>query len=384
MASLFDMFAVNRDPTDPDFDPAWNERPTRPGGLGSVAWTSPHKYALLSAAAQMAQNAGPRRTPQSTSGTLAELAGSLAGGLTGATQYQQQVEREDTRRAAVDVQRQNQLASAAAEEEEAYRNFLWTRIPDDDPLFAGLSPEQISSLKTLTYEKGSQALGRYRMATADPGVTVNVAAGQPEPTEFEKAMAKTSAARISTGYEEAQAGVDLASRARLMLNQLLSGQVDTGAIQGATLPVRQIAASMGLIGSKDVGQEEFFRSMSDYISGRLRVPGSGATSDFEARLFLRQAPALTKTVRGNMLIAGTMIQAQKRDARLAEAREAYARERNGSQVGFEAWAEEQGLFETYPQVSTADEVAALPRGTVFIWVGDDTEQVKKDDLGVRQ
>ncbi|GHE74679.1 hypothetical protein GCM10019059_37760 [Camelimonas fluminis] len=77
------------------------------------------------------------------------------------------------------------------------------------------------------------------------------------------------------------------------------------------LLLAQHAKAMGLDGVADsltngkMGDMEAAMSLVDKLTPRMRVPGSGATSDMEMRTFRNSIPSLSKTPEGNRIIADT-------------------------------------------------------------------------------
>ena len=72
------------------------------------------------------------------------------------------------------------------------------------------------------------------------------------------------------------------------MRTLIESEVGTGVFDSAFLGVKRLLRDAGLLSDKqaeNVTQQELFEKLSNFTVPRMRVPGSGATSDFEANLF---------------------------------------------------------------------------------------------------
>ena len=389
MGLLDDLFNAQRDPASP---PAWDERARRPGAYGSTGWLTPSKAGLLNAAIALNAASQPRAENYSTTDTLSNIASALSQGALAGSAYQEEIERNRNRAAYLASQTQTQQMTSD-------KNRLWASIPDNDPIFAGLSPERIRTLKSMTYEAGSKALGEYRMSQQSrvltdeeeralglpgdaayrinergkverigaPGSTTTVNIGD----DFNKGMSELAVDRIAEYQGRASgAAQDVYDRVKSMQGMVLSGQVKTGAIENVMLPIQSFAASAGFdVG--DLGPAQLYKASEDFLAPRMRVPGSGSTSDFEVQMYRNAVPKYANTPVGNLLLAGTIVQTIERDRRLAEAAENYAYgPGEGTLKGWNKFADENNLWEIYPRPQTREEAAALNPGTVFIWDGE--------------
>lgn len=103
---------------------------------------------------------------------------------------------------------------------------------------------------------------------------------------------------------------------------------DTGPGGGVRLALNQIAASLGDEGAAQrASAGEVIRSIQNQLAPRMRVPGSGATSDMEVNMFLNSLPNLSTTPEGNRLIIdGFRRIAERRRQELRIARRYMARD----------------------------------------------------------
>lgn len=136
-----------------------------------------------------------------------------------------------------------------------------------------------------------------------------VAIDQRQESEFGKETGKALAKRFDTLATDG----DEAIKDRQLVGEMrrLGGKVDTGAMAS----VKSIAANLGikLDGASDI---EAYNALIARLTPQQRVPGSGATSDFDAKMFKDSLPRLINTPEGNKQILDVMDQlAENRVAR---------------------------------------------------------------------
>lgn len=72
------------------------------------------------------------------------------------------------------------------------------------------------------------------------------------------------------------------------MSLLLKDGISTGIIDSAFLNIKRLARDLGILTeeqSETISQQELFQKLSNFTVPRMRVAGSGATSNFEAELF---------------------------------------------------------------------------------------------------
>lgn len=155
-------------------------------------------------------------------------------------------------------------------------------------------PEKIQTLKALQANPALLEIEKQLRA----GTTVNI--DQKGETEFAKAGGSAIAKRFEKLSEEGQnATQDLA----------LVGQLrDLGAVvkTGAPAAIQGWLAERGVKVGDNVGAVEAYGSIIDKLTPQQRVPGSGATSDYEGRMFKNSLPKLINTPGGNEIISNTL------------------------------------------------------------------------------
>ncbi|WP_457797636.1 hypothetical protein [Methylocystis sp. S23] len=140
--------------------------------------------------------------------------------------------------------------------------------------------------------------GQVRVQKAGPDTQVNIdSRGE---SEFTKETGKGLAKRFQDLSDEGSA----AAQDMAMIKELrdIGGNISTGG--GAAL--QGWLASHGIKLGANVGQVEAYSALVDKMTPQQRVPGSGATSDYDARMFRNSLPSLINTPEGNAIIQTTL------------------------------------------------------------------------------
>ncbi len=141
----------------------------------------------------------------------------------------------------------------------------------------------------------------------------------------ESAFATTANKGIADRFLKISEEGDAGRQDMALLGQLrsLGANINTGgmaAIQG-------YLADKGIKLGENVSQIEAYGALIDRLTPAQRIPGAGATSDFDARMFKNSLPRLINTPEGNELIVNTLeALAQDRQQRAVIAERAIAGE----------------------------------------------------------
>jgi hypothetical protein len=198
----------------------------------------------------------------------------------------------------------------------------------------------------------------YQLAIRKAGATTvnnNVGGDAIEP-EFNKETGKSVAKRLDAIAQEG----DTARSDLAMVDQLRSVG---GAINFNTMPaLRGQLAEYGIKIGNDVGEIQAYNSIVDKLTPQQRVPGTGASSDLDVRMFKNSLPRLINTPEGNALIMDTM-QAMGEDkiARAAIAERAQTGELTPAQAIKELRALPSPLAAFKERVKTLGQGTAEPR-----------------------
>jgi hypothetical protein len=165
--------------------------------------------------------------------------------------------------------------------------------------FFPLSPEESVAFKPAEGQiMYKNRRGELKFGPRPPGATtVNI-----DQKATEKGMEAIETAmghHVVEQYKEGSAaGDDLQTLAQM---RALAARVETGPVAVA----KQFAGRFG-IKTEGVSDVEALNAMINRVVPQQRIPGSGATSDFDARMFQASVPQLMNTPQGNQIIMDTM------------------------------------------------------------------------------
>ena len=108
------------------------------------------------------------------------------------------------------------------------------------------------------------------------------------------------------------------------------------------MPIRNLGRQLGFLNdeqSRQLNNQQVLTAAFNFIIPRMRVAGSGATSDFEARLFSSATANMSNTPQANKALVKSMQALVERRAKILQAMETYAKE-NKDLVGFAKFVDE--------------------------------------------
>lgn len=135
-------------------------------------------------------------------------------------------------------------------------------------------------------------------ATLNSGTTVNV------DQKGQGAFAKEGGEAIAKRFAKLSEEGDTATSDLALIGQLRDlGQV----VQtGAPAAIQGWLAERGIKVGDNVGAVEAYNSIIDKLTPQQRIPGSGATSDYEGKMFKNSLQKLINTPEGNEIIGNTL------------------------------------------------------------------------------
>jgi len=367
--------SIVRQPAAPTLSPSMQ----RLADLNAARYVAgvPSLYRMPSPAAQPAVAGGPQLpppptqmarpaglTPMDRAGLAAGIAGlQYAGPQTQPTSFAQGLGvMAQAGLEAYDVARQREAEAQRAKREEAYQAAnLALKYAQ---LEAQQAPSRSSAAQKLIeagYKENTpefqEAMRKY--LEKPTGTNINMASE----TEFAKQSVKYAFTALGDADKAIAQVRDLEPRLEQITNILASGEVDTGRIASLTFPFRQILAESNMLSSEEAekqSSEELLRSAIQYIIPRMRVVGSGSTSDREMNSFAQAAPNFANSTLGNQKIASGMTQVIKYQKERRNLMDRYMMDPdlgNGTLMGFNKWADEkQGtIFKTYTTDASFDE-----------------------------
>ena len=325
--------------------------PTTPQGAPAQTtfgqrYAQPTTQALLGAAIQGADASGWSPVPVSTGQVLARMGAGAMGG------YQAAEDRIAAQKAASQKSVIDRLLAEA--------QFAKAMRPDTTSLMknlaaAGIDPNSPEGQKII------------RDALTKPGTTI-MTGGE---SEFLKEGIKSGFATIKEAQKDIKTDATLAPRVMQIID-LIEGGAETGRIQSATMGLRQLGKELGFLSEEQVSKlrdQEVLRSAMSYMVPRMRVTGSGASSDRDMEFFAQAAPMMTNTPEGNLIIAKMFKQLMDYNKkRLTLMGSTLKKEKN--LLGFEEAADQQlGAFyqraKTQKELDDLVESGAIKEGDVF-------------------
>jgi hypothetical protein len=183
----------------------------------------------------------------------------------------------------------------------------------------------------------------------------------------EKGAGEIDTKRIQDTQKSVRSMSTIAAPLEIAQRQLVEGNLDTGVITNATLGIRKLMSGLGILPQQEADKlagEELFNSVTNFIVPRMRVEGSGSTSNYEDQLFQSAAPQLSKTRNGNILITSYLKQNIDYERAYARAMDKYYRDNKGSLGGFDDFAA-QNVPPPVQSVENAEQYRALKKGTMY-------------------
>ena len=169
--------------------------------------------------------------------------------------------------------------------------------------------------------------------------SINIANEQAQ--TFATEEAKSAVATIKNLREQVAGEADLITRLNIA-DRLLEAGTETGPVTNLTMPIRNLGRELGFLNDeqiRDLNNQQVLTAAFNYIIPRMRVVGSGATSDFEARLFTSATANMANTPEANKALVKSMQALVERRADILKAMETYAKD-NNSLIGFAEYADE--------------------------------------------
>jgi len=254
-------------------------------------------------------------------------------------QMQQQVQAQQKR---LQESASNYLKSIGASEEQQ------VLVRDNPDLASSILTQSFketvdkpASVQEFLFAKEEGYTGKYDdfRTSKSPMVSIN----QEQESEFIKRSVELGTDDIKESRKSFAASSELLPKLETAQTIMQSPNFLTGPSQEITLPLRRLYNDITGQDQEKVSQQELFNAMANYSIPRMRPPGSGATSDFEANLFSQATIGLGNSKEGNELIAGTMVQQGKRDRILLDLKEDYYKKNQGDTTGFEKYLRDNNL-----------------------------------------
>lgn len=192
--------------------------------------------------------------------------------------------------------------------------------PYFNPKASAANPVSVSDRKQIGSALGVPVSDFDPMAGLPPKVAEAASKEQAKQTEKELAELREA---VSTGR---------ATQADLSRFKNLMNEQETGGIYGVPV-IGAVARGIGGVFDPQVSE---MQAIADKITPTMRQPGSGATSDFDARMFQSATVGVGKPKEANSAIIQAAEASQKLQADLLSFKESYATANGGSLRGADA------------------------------------------------
>lgn len=157
-------------------------------------------------------------------------------------------------------------------------------------------PEKIQTLRALQANPALFEIEKQLRASSKTEINID--------QKGETALAQEGGKALAKRFEKLSEEGDTAKADLALVGQLR----DLGAVvkTGAPAAIQKALADYGIKVGDNVGAVEAYSSIIDKLTPQQRVPGSGATSDYEGRMFKNALPKLINTPEGNEIISNTL------------------------------------------------------------------------------
>jgi hypothetical protein len=284
---------------------------------------------------------------------LAMMLYALGGALKGQDPLEQSMKIRDLQQqTAISKYAGNYLRSQGASEE-------MIKLAEESPALATqiitqqFDYDKPSSVEEYEYAVRDGFKGSYADFKKSGAMSFNI--DQTSETDFVKSLVKLGEKDIEETREAMKASNELLPKLQTAQVIIQSEDFQTGPTTEITMPLRKLYSDITGQDASDISQQELFMALSNYSVPRMRPPGSGATSDFEAVLYSQATIGLGNTKEGNELILGTMIQQAKRDQLIAELKEDYFKQHRGDTTGFTKYLKDNDLVPALYQKINLDQ-----------------------------
>ena len=292
--------------------------------------SSPMGQAISQAALAGARASDYRDTPVSLGRVLAEMG---AGAVQGYTSAQD--------RNIKNILAQAQLAKALRPETTTLMQNLAA---------AGIDPSSPEGQKII------------RDNLTKPGTTI-MTGGE---GEFIKEGVKAGFSALKDAQKEVQNDRALFPRVQQIIDVLSDPNADTGVVASVTMSFRKLGRDLGFLNEEQeqtLTNQEVLQSAISYMVPKMRVVGSGSSSDKDVELMQEAVPTMDKSPEANRIIASLYKQTMDYNKRRLSLMGDYLRKQKNL-LGFEEYADEQ-MGRVYQRIgSDADMQKAEAQGLI--------------------
>ena len=208
-----------------------------------------------------------------------------------------------------------------------------------------------------------------KYAKQTSGTNINI--DQQTQSKFDEKAAESAIKRLEDIQKLVFQDAELENRLDIA-ESLLEGGTETGPFTELTIGLRGSLKQLGFLNDEQVQNltnQEVLRTSFNYLIPRQRVPGSGATSDFEARLFSQATANLQNTPEANLILVKGLQALTTRKKEVLKAMEKYAQE-NKNLLGVAEFIDENvspafKAYNTDNEFDDAVEKGELKKGDLY-------------------
>lgn len=245
-------------------------------------------------------------------------------------------------------------AAEAAQQDRAY-NQMMLNLKLREALMPDLTPAQ-KDAAALGLKPGEPEYDKYiRERTVQKPDTIFMGGDKQQEMAYAAALATRKQMSEQVGRD-----TELATRLSTVIDLLSSSDVSTGRVQSALLPIKQLGRELGFLSDEDIkelSEQEIITSAAAFLTPRMRVVGSGSTSDREMTFFANATVKLANTPEANLVIATMQKQVMDYNKRRLNLFDQFLQER-GNAFGFEDYADQQ-MGSVYQTASNNEEFNRL-------------------------
>ena len=201
-----------------------------------------------------------------------------------------------------------------------------------------------------------------RDALTKPGTTI-MTGGE---GEFIKEGVKSGFKILNEAQKQVETDRSFSTRLQQVIDILSDPNAKTGPIASATMGIRQIGRELGFLNEeqeKTLNSQQVLSAAINYMTPKMRVSGSGSSSDKDVELMQDALPTLSGSPQGNRLIAAlykkTLDYNKKRVGLMGQ----YLKKEKNL-IGFGDWADEK-MGALYVRIGSQDDINnAVNNGTL--------------------
>ena len=219
------------------------------------------------------------------------------------------------------------------------------------------TPKQTALVQNLIaagLKPGTQAFQDALLAAATKPSTVFMGGDKQKEAAYNAAL-QTRKDMVKQVNSDRELGVRLETAI-----DLLESGVQTGRVQAAMMPLKQISREIGFLSDEDISDlsdQEIIDSVTAYLTPRMRVTGAGASSDRDMDFFQRSTVRMANSPEANLVIAKMQKQVMDYNKNRLDLFDDYVKEKSDD-FGFGKFADGK-MGSPYQRASTDDELSKL-------------------------